>query len=116
MPYSSFGLHANHGVTHQAGSVVPDFPISLPLTLPPSGNLPLSGFDFNNGKPICPVQPYFSGQQLQEDDIRYLKPKQEQKDDNLYDACLPIIDQANASLSSSSSSLLYQRIMGGYPS
>ncbi|KAL6278978.1 hypothetical protein ACE6H2_022579 [Prunus campanulata] len=116
MPYSSFGLHANHGVTHQAGSVVPDFPISLPLTLPPSGNLPLSGFDFNNGKPICPVQPYFSGQQLQEDDIRYLKPKQEQKDDNLYDACLPIIDHANASLSSSSSSLLYQRIMGGYPS
>ncbi|BFG37343.1 hypothetical protein CerSpe_236170 [Prunus speciosa] len=116
MPYSSFGLHANHGVTHQAGSVVPDFPISLPLNLPPSGNHPLSGFDFNNGKPICPVQPYFSGQQLQEDDIRYLKPKQEQKDDNLYDACLPIIDQANASLSSSSSSLLYQRIMGGYPS
>ncbi|CAB4316099.1 unnamed protein product [Prunus armeniaca] len=116
MPYSSFGLHANHGVTHQAGSVVPDFPISLPLNLPPSGNLPLSGFDFNNGKSVCPVQPYFSGQQLQEDDIRFLKPKQEQKDDNLYDACLPIIDQANASLSSSSSSLLYQRIMGGYPS
>ncbi|XP_062002809.1 probable WRKY transcription factor 2 [Rosa rugosa] len=118
MPYGSFGLNApHHNVAHQAGSVVPDFSsMSLPLNLPPSGNLGLAGFDFNNGKSVYPVQPYVSGQQLQENELRYLKPKQEQKDDGLYDACsLPIIDQGNASLSPSSS-LLYHRMMGSYSS
>ncbi|KAM1752858.1 hypothetical protein ACFX11_010778 [Malus domestica] len=111
MPYASFG----HNVAHQAGSIVPDFPISLPMNLQPSGNLPLAGYDINNGKTVCPVQPYFSGQHLQENDVRFLKPKQEHKDDNLYDARLPIMDQSSASLSSSSS-LFYHRVMGGYPS
>ncbi|KAB2621285.1 WRKY transcription factor 2 [Pyrus ussuriensis x Pyrus communis] len=111
MPYAAF----RHNVAHQAGSIVPDFPISLPMNLQPSGNLPLAGYDINNGKSVCPLQPYFSGQQLQQNDVRFLKPKQEHKDDNLYDARLPIMDQSSASLSSSSS-LFYHRVMGGYPS
>ncbi|KAL6139343.1 hypothetical protein ACLB2K_064620 [Fragaria x ananassa] len=115
MPYGSYGLNASrHNVAHQAGSVVPDFSMSLPLNLPPTGNLSLTGYDFNNGKSVCPVQPYYSGQQLQENDLRFVKPKQEQKDENLYDACLPIIDQGTASLSPNSS--LFYRIMGGYSS
>ncbi|KAL6142985.1 hypothetical protein ACLB2K_061260 [Fragaria x ananassa] len=115
MPYGSYGLNASHhNVAHQAGSVVPDFSMSLPLNLPPTGNLGLTGYDFNYGKSVCPVQPYYSGQQLQENDLRFLKPKQEQKDEHLYDACLPIIDQGTASLSPNSS--LFYRIMGGYSS
>ncbi|XP_070676197.1 probable WRKY transcription factor 2 isoform X2 [Malus domestica] len=114
MLYASFGMHANHNVAHQAGSVVPDFPISLPMSLPPSGNLPLASYGFNNGKSVCPEQPYFSRQQLQEIDVRFLQPKQEQKDDNLYDACFPTMDRSSAALSSSS--LFYHRVMGGYPS
>ncbi|KAM1251275.1 hypothetical protein FF1_033783 [Malus domestica] len=114
MLYASFGMHANHNVAHQAGSVVPDFPISLPMSLPPSGNLPLASYDFNNGKSVCPEQPYFSRQQLQEIDVRFLQPKQEHKDDNLYDACFPTMDQSSAALSSPS--LFYHRVMGGYPS
>ncbi|XP_050143350.1 probable WRKY transcription factor 2 isoform X2 [Malus sylvestris] len=114
MLYASFGMHANHNVAHQAGSVVPDFPISLPMSLPPSGNLPLASYGFNNGKSVCPEQPYFSRQQLQEIDVRFLQPKQEHKDDNLYDACFPTMDRSSAALSSSS--LFYHRVMGGYPS
>ncbi|KAM1802580.1 hypothetical protein TB2_033274 [Malus domestica] len=114
MLYASFGMHANHNVAHQAGSVVPDFPISLPMSLPPSGNLPLASYDFNNGKSVCPEQPYFSRQQLQEIDVRFLQPKQEHKDDNPYDARFPTMDQSSAALSSPS--LFYHRVMGGYPS
>ncbi|XP_050384256.1 WRKY transcription factor SUSIBA2-like [Argentina anserina] len=116
MPYGSYGLNgSHHNLTHHASSVVPDFPMSLPLNLPPSSSLGLAGYDFNNGKSVCSMQPYFSGQQLQENDLRFVKPKQEEKDESLYDACLPMIDQGNAALSPTSA-LLYQRIMGGYPS
>lgn len=119
MPYGSFGLNSNRNVTNQAvsiASVVSDFPISLPLNLPQSGNLPLPGFDFNCGKPIGPIESFLSGQQLKENDARFLRPKQEQRDDNLYDTHLPIVDHANASSSSSSSSTLYQQVMGNFPS
>ncbi|KAK9292311.1 hypothetical protein L1049_020276 [Liquidambar formosana] len=121
MGYSSFVLNPNHGETHQAGSiapVVPDFPISLPLSLPQSGNLALSGFDFNNhGKAIGPVQSFLAGQQLKENEMRFIRPKEEQKDDNHYDAHLPIVDHMNtsSSSSSSSSSSVYRRMMGGFP-
>ncbi|GMY13941.1 WRKY transcription factor SUSIBA2-like [Fagus crenata] len=118
MPYASLGLNSNCNVTHQAGSIasiLPDFPISLPL------NLPLAGYDFNSGKPIGSVESFRLGQQLKENDGRLLRPKQEQKDDNLYDACLPIVDHGNAlssssSSSSSPSSSLYHQIMRSYPS
>lgn len=122
MPYASFGLNHNRSASQQAGSiapVMPDFPMSLPLNLPPSRSLSMVGFDFNSRKTFIPVQPSLSGQQqqLQENDMKFVRPKQEQKDDNLYDACMPIIDHANASsLSSSSSSSVFNRIMGSFPS
>ena len=118
MPYASLGLNSNCNVTHQAGSiasVLPNFPISLPLNLPQAG---MAGFDFKNGKPIGSVESFLSGQQLKENDVRILRPKQERKDDDLYDACLPIVDHGNAlsSSSSSSSSSLYHQVMGSFPS
>lgn len=85
MLYAPFGLDSNNADPHQPGSVAPvapDFPISLPLNLPPPANLGLPGFDFNShGNPIGQVEPYFVGQQLQENDMRFLHPKEEKKDD-----------------------------------
>ncbi|KAK4835225.1 hypothetical protein QYF36_022250 [Acer negundo] len=122
-PYASFGLNANSSVVNpRSGSsidtVLPDFPMSLPWSLPTSSNISLAGFDYNtnDGKSDGPVQSYLSGQQLKENNMRLLRPKQEQKDDNLYDACLPTVDHANASSSSSSSSSLYHQVMGNFPS
>ncbi|KAJ7978266.1 WRKY family transcription factor [Quillaja saponaria] len=99
-------------------SVLPDFPISLPLNLPSSGNFPLTGFNFNYPKPMGPVESFLSGQQLKENnDTRFLRPKLEQKDDHIYDTCLPIVDHANASsLSSASSSSVYHQVMGNFSS
>ncbi|KAJ9703271.1 hypothetical protein PVL29_004884 [Vitis rotundifolia] len=85
MLYAPFGLDSNNADPHQPGSVAPiapDFPISLPLSLPPPANLGLPGFDLNShGNLIGQVEPYFVGQQLQENDMRFLHPKEEQKDD-----------------------------------
>ncbi|KAL5567031.1 hypothetical protein UlMin_030195 [Ulmus minor] len=103
-PYApSFGLNPNRIATQQissVASVMPDFPMSLPLNLPSSGNVPLVGFDFNNGRSAAPVQPLLSEQQLQENGTRLLRPKQEQTDGNLYNA--------------SSSLASYNRIMGSF--
>ncbi|KAJ9176122.1 hypothetical protein P3X46_011467 [Hevea brasiliensis] len=109
MPYGSFEI--NCGATHHSGSIasfVPDFPISLPSSVHASANLSLAGVDFNyNRKPIGESQPLLSRQQL-------VKPKLEQRDDNLYDAGQSSIDHVNASRSSSS--VVYQRIMENFPS
>ncbi|XP_037491886.1 WRKY transcription factor SUSIBA2 isoform X1 [Jatropha curcas] len=106
MPYNSFDF--NRSAIHHSGSIaslVPNFPISLPSTVHASATVSLSGVDFNyNGKPIGQGQPFLSGQQL-------VKPKQEQRDDNLYEG-QPIIDHVNASQPSS----VYQHIMGNFPS
>lgn len=107
MPYGPFEI--NRSATHHSGSIaslVPDFPISLPSSINASVGLSLAGADFNyNGKPIGQSQALLSGQQM-------VKPKQEQRDDNLYDAEQSIIDHVNASPSSSS---VYQR-MRNFPS
>ncbi|XP_041020592.1 WRKY transcription factor SUSIBA2-like [Juglans microcarpa x Juglans regia] len=116
--YASLGLNSNCTFNLQSYPfVVPDFPISLPLELPNAGNLTLAGLDFNVGKPVGPVQSFRSGQQLKENDARFLRPKQEQNDDNLYDACLATVDHGNASSSSSSSSSsIYHRVIGSFSS
>ncbi|KAH7571354.1 hypothetical protein JRO89_XS04G0028300 [Xanthoceras sorbifolium] len=112
-PYASFGVTPRTG---SIDTILPDFPMSLPWSLPTSTNISLAGFDYNtnDGKPIGPVQSFLSGQQLKENNMRFLRPKLEQKDDNLHDACLPTVDHANASSSSSSS--LYHQVMGNFPS
>lgn len=96
MPYGgSFGLNPSHGETthhHLHQGVVPDFQM---LNLPRSSNLGLGGFDFNNqGRGIGSIQSF-------QNDMRFIRPKEEQKDDGIYDA---------------SSSSLYRRIMGSFPS
>ena len=112
MPYGSYGLNPDRGTNPQAGSIAtafPEFPMSLPLNLPASGNFSLAGLNFSGVKPVGPVQPFVSGQQLKEIDTVFLRPKQEQKDDNVYDTCVPIVDHANASPS------VYHRTMQNFP-
>ncbi|XVF30319.1 hypothetical protein REPUB_Repub16aG0046600 [Reevesia pubescens] len=115
VPYGSFGLNPNCIATHSSGSItstVPNFPISMPFNLSTSANLSLAGFNFNNGgKSTGPTQSFLPGQQLKENCTRFHGIKQELKDDNLYDPCLPIVDHASASSSSS----VYQLANGKFP-
>ncbi|XWS65146.1 hypothetical protein CRYUN_Cryun05aG0066200 [Craigia yunnanensis] len=116
IPYGPFGLNPNCIATHSSGSIastVPNFPISLPLNLPTSANLSLAGFDFNNGgKSTGPTHSFLPGQQLKENGTRFHGIKNELMDNNLYDPCLPIVDHASASSSSS----VYQQANGNFPS
>eukprot|EP00262_Sarcandra_glabra_P000432 TRINITY_DN10507_c0_g2_i1.p1 TRINITY_DN10507_c0_g2~~TRINITY_DN10507_c0_g2_i1.p1 ORF type:complete len:616 (+),score=115.40 TRINITY_DN10507_c0_g2_i1:107-1849(+) len=110
MSFSSFGLNSNHNEAHQTASIahiVPEFPMSFPMGLQRPTNLALSGFDFNHGKQIGPAQA-FLGQQPKDSEVRFLRPKQEQKDDVVYENCLPINHLPNGS------SAVYRQIMGGY--
>ncbi|KAG9446697.1 hypothetical protein H6P81_012825 [Aristolochia fimbriata] len=97
-----------HSEALQASSVapsVPDFGISFPsINFPRSACLSLPGLDFNPGKPIAGAQP-FMGYQPKENDIRFVRPKQE-KDAGLYEAQLQVGHLGNAS---------YRQIMGGFP-
>ncbi|XP_042505702.1 probable WRKY transcription factor 34 isoform X2 [Macadamia integrifolia] len=108
LSYGSFGLNASQNDTNQAasiGHVIPEFPIAMPRP----GNPSLSSFDFNNhGMPIGPVQPFLGMQQPKETDTRFLRPKQEQKDDAVYDNHLSINRLPNVSPS------VYHQIMGGF--
>ncbi|KAK7394663.1 hypothetical protein VNO78_15198 [Psophocarpus tetragonolobus] len=120
MSYGSYGLNPERCAAPQAGSIAsmfPDLPMPLPLNLPSSGNFSLAGFNFNCVKPMNPVQSFLSGQQVKDIDTGFLRPKQEQKDDTLYGSCMPSLDHANASLTSSSASQsIYQRVMQNFPS
>ncbi|TKY65351.1 WRKY transcription factor 2 [Spatholobus suberectus] len=119
MSYGSYGLNPERCAAPQAGSIAsmfPDFPMPLPLSLPSSGNFSLAGLNFNCMKPMNPVQSFLSGQQVKDIDTGFLRPKQEQKDDIIYGSCMPPLDHANASLTSSASSSIYQRVMQNFPS
>ncbi|GKV02391.1 hypothetical protein SLEP1_g14829 [Rubroshorea leprosula] len=111
-PYSPFGPNSNCSA-HPVSSLGMDFSIPLSLRLPQSANFPLSRFDVNNGKPAIPGHSFLQGQQLKENDVQFLRPKLEKKDDNLYDACYPIMDHANES--SLSSSTVYHQVRGNFP-
>ncbi|PIA29933.1 hypothetical protein AQUCO_05800185v1 [Aquilegia coerulea] len=109
---SSFGLNATHNGTHQAShitQVLPDFPISLPMNVPLSANLALSGFGCNNLGKVVGSQSFISGQQTKDGEMRFLRPKQEQKDDAVFESHLPGNHLPNASSS------VYRQMMGGYP-
>ncbi|XP_057756704.1 WRKY transcription factor SUSIBA2-like [Arachis stenosperma] len=117
MSYGSFGLNPDRCTAPQAGSipsVYPDFPMPLPLNLPSSGNFSLAGLNFNCAKPMNPVQPFLSGQQVKDIDTGFLRPKQEQKDDAIYGTCLPPVDHGNSSSAAPSS--IYQQVMQNFPS
>ncbi|XWS42936.1 hypothetical protein CRYUN_Cryun16bG0056600 [Craigia yunnanensis] len=113
IPYGSFGLNPNCIATGSFASTVPNFPIPLPLNLPTSANLSLAGFNINNGgKSTGPTHSILPGQQLKENCTQFQGIKQELKNDNLYDPCLPMVHHASASSSSS----VYQRANGKFPS
>lgn len=120
LPYGSYELNPDRCAPLHAGSIAsvfPDFPVSLPLNLPSSGNYHLAGLNYNCVKPMGPIQSYLSGQQLKEVDTGFLRPKQEQKDNIMYDTCVPIVDHTSSSLTSSSaSSSVYHRVMQNFPS
>ncbi|KAL2330178.1 hypothetical protein Fmac_017759 [Flemingia macrophylla] len=119
MPYGSYGLNPDRCAAPQAGSIAsmfPDFPMPLPLNLPPSGNFSLGGLNFNCVKPMNHVQSFLSGQQVKDIDTGFLRPKQEQKDDSIYSSCMNTLDHANASLNSSAAPSIYQRVMQNFPS
>ncbi|KAK6915757.1 WRKY domain [Dillenia turbinata] len=99
---------------HQAaaiGSGVPDFQMPLPSNISRPVNLPLTGFNFGpNGKGMGSVQSFLAGQQqLKDNDMRFLRPKQE-KDENFYENHLQMVDHSNMSSSSS----VYQRMIAGF--
>ncbi|GAV79848.1 WRKY domain-containing protein [Cephalotus follicularis] len=110
-----FGLNSNCTGAQHPGSIAsfPDFHISMPSNFSTNMNLSLGGMTFNNnGNIIDPVQPFLLGQQLKDDKMRLLRPKEEQKDENVYDACIPIIDHANPASALSS----YHQVMGNFSS
>ncbi|XP_071728619.1 WRKY transcription factor 44-like [Rutidosis leptorrhynchoides] len=75
-------------------SVLPDFPISVPMTTPSSANMVHAGFGFNNnGKRPCEAQSYI-GQHLRDNNGRIVKPKLEQ-DDGFYDTFMRPPDHVN---------------------
>ncbi|KAJ9546071.1 hypothetical protein OSB04_025778 [Centaurea solstitialis] len=87
------------------GSVLPDFPISLPMTVPPSGNMVHAGFGFNsNGKRTREAQP----QSFIPNNGRFIKPKVEQ-DDGFYENVLRVPDRVN------DGSSRYCRIIPNFP-
>ncbi|KAI3757058.1 hypothetical protein L6452_04591 [Arctium lappa] len=87
------------------GSVLPDFPISLPMTMPPSGNMAHTGFGFNNnGKRPREAQP----QSFIQNNGRLLKPKVEQND-AFYENVLRVQDRVN------DASSRYCRIIPNFP-
>ncbi|XP_043722820.1 WRKY transcription factor SUSIBA2-like [Telopea speciosissima] len=112
MSYGSFGLNASQNEANQVASIaqiVPEFPITMPMNMPRPGNLALTSFDFSShGRPIGSVQSYLGMQQPKQTDTRFLRPKEEQKDDAVYETRLPMSHLANASSS------VYQ-MMGGFP-
>ncbi|KAL5703237.1 hypothetical protein ACHQM5_028352 [Ranunculus cassubicifolius] len=84
----TYGLNPNHNGTHQGSlitQVLPDFSMSMPMNV----NVPLSGYNF--GK---------AGGVPQASDMRFVRPKQEQGDDTVYN--------------SNASAAFYGQMMGNY--
>ncbi|XP_024968998.1 probable WRKY transcription factor 34 [Cynara cardunculus var. scolymus] len=79
------------------GSVLPDYPLSLPMTIPPSGHMVHNGFGFNNnGKRTHEAQ----SQSFIQNNGRFIKPKVEQ-DDGFYENVLRVPDRVNDASSAS---------------
>ncbi|CAL1352906.1 unnamed protein product [Linum trigynum] len=108
IPHGSYSFNSARTPMHHPdsmGSFVPQFPLSLSSSLHTLGGVDLSNH-VPQGMPQV-IQPFISGQQM-------IRPKQELKDDNLYDvgaATSSIVSQVNASQPQ-----VYQRIMGNFPS
>nr|URH10281.1 WRKY22 [Phoebe bournei] len=120
---ASFGSFGHNGVNQSvaAAQVDMEFPYTFPMGLHRPMNLPLAGIDYSDGRSMGALEKAFLRQQAKESDMRFVRPKQEQKDDAVYEPQLPISNLANSSLPQIShhtlSSLppVYRQIMGGFP-
>ncbi|XXG49577.1 hypothetical protein AAC387_Pa02g3727 [Persea americana] len=120
---ASFCSFGHNGVNQSvaAAQVDMEFPYTFPMGLHRPVNLPLAGIDYSDGRPMGALEKAFLRQQAKESDMRFVRPKQEQKDDAVYEPQLPISNLANSSLPQIShhtlSSLppMYRQIMGGFP-
>lgn len=92
-------------------SVVPEFPSSIPFKFNQSANSPLVGLDYNSGKTASLARPFSSGQQIKEEDVRFLTPKQEQKDDHFYNSSFPIMEPT----STSAPGTMFPQALIGFP-
>lgn len=120
----SFDSFGQNGV-NQAATFSPvnmEFPLGFSTGLHRPANLALSGIDFNDGRFIRAAENPLFGQQLKEGDMRYVKPKEEQNDDAVYEPQLPVNQFVNPPpfapvnhLSNSSFPHIYGQIMGVFP-
>lgn len=110
MSFGSFLMNPDHNDAHTAcsiSSVMPGYPFPLPMTIPGLANMNQSGVDLSsNGKSLDSVHPFLEEQQLNQNDLKFIKPKVE-KDDNLCGSRLPISDHTNS---------MFHQINGKFPS
>lgn len=116
IPYSSFVLNSTGSDSHTSCQkfppVMPDFPMSLPLNVPrSSANVALgNNFHSYNHNHGTVLQSSLQDQHIKEGDLRFLRPKEEKKDDAIYDSCLTTPDSSNVTSTTS-----FCRVMGKFP-
>lgn len=101
MPYSHYvmnssGSHETHTSCISA-PVMPEFPMAVPMSIRRSTNVAVgSSFNSNNHSRINSLVHSSAGnQRMKESDFMFFKPKEEQKDDHMYETCLTTPDNAN---------------------
>ncbi|XP_021734373.1 probable WRKY transcription factor 34 [Chenopodium quinoa] len=104
-PYGPFGLSTNHPA--YANNMVPAIP---ELSFPPPLGFPCSITSCCNPDRSHPTVPsLYAGHKLDESDVKFLRPKQEQKDDS-FDTDMNSFDHTNASSST------YNHVLGNFGS
>ncbi|GAB2287149.1 hypothetical protein Dimus_021535 [Dionaea muscipula] len=101
-PYGSFEVNLSHSDPYPS-SIVPGLSIPLPFGLPHPSNLTVPDWN-NHNSPLSGVQTFLARQeQLKDSDMKFLRPKQETRDESVYDASLSNTDDINTMSSSSPS-------------
>ncbi|XP_021773271.1 probable WRKY transcription factor 2 [Chenopodium quinoa] len=104
-PYGPFGLSTNHPA--YANNMVPAIP---ELSFPPPLAFPCSiASCCNPDRSHSTVPSLYAGQQLDESDVKFLRPKQEQKDDS-FETDMNSFDHTNVSSST------YNHVLGNFGS
>lgn len=109
-PSGPFGL-SNHHPAYSGGIVplIPEVPIPLPVGLAQSPSLSITNYN-NCGRSLSSVQPLHTAHQLEENNVKLLRPKVEHRDDLIYDTGMENTDHANPSSSS-----IYNHIARSFP-
>ncbi|XP_074310688.1 WRKY transcription factor SUSIBA2-like [Silene latifolia] len=108
-PYGQYGLPSHHpGYTSGIMPTMTDLSMPLSVGFPPQSTTNYS----NPDRMLSSFQPMYAGQQQFEDtNVKPIRPKQEQGDESLY-----AVDMQNANYYDSSSSSMYNNMMGKFPS